>query len=172
MFFGYYFCLHFIFLNSVSKLRNMNQQLELILYLTCSIYPIHLSCTSIAYHSTDSETRASPQFCPHVQIEYLANYQHCIRGSTALQWRNLMQTESQLINSEITGSCLPKCPYGKGISNPLAEKGSGAPCEFPHLFSYSKSGSIKQIKQCECAWACMCVCMCAQMHVYVFASIL
>lgn len=141
-----------------------------LLYLTHSIYPIYLSCISKAHHSADSETRASPQFCLCLQIEYLASYQHCIRGSTALQWRNLMQTESQLINSEITGSCLPKCPYGKGISNPLAEKGSSAPCEFPHLFSYSKSGSIKQIKQymhrcvhvngCARAIACLCICSC------------
>lgn len=111
----------------------------------------------------------SPQFCPCLQIEYLANYQHCIRGSTALQWRNLMQTESQLINSEITGSCLPKCPYGKGISNPLAEKGSSAPCEFPHLFSYSKSGSIKQIKQYmrRLVRVHVSVCVCNCMFIYL-----
>lgn len=50
---------------------------------------------------------------------------------------------SQLINSEITEPCFPKCPDGKGISNPLSKKGSSAPREFPHLFSYSKSSSIK-----------------------------
>lgn len=132
--------------------RQTSRPSTFILYLTRGIHPIYLSCISIAHHSADSDTRASPRFCLCLQIEYLANYQHCIRGSTALQWRNLMQTESQLINSEITGTCLPKCPYGKGISNPLAKKGSSAPCEFPHLFSYSKSGSIKQIKQYMRRW--------------------
>ena len=149
--------------------NHVGSSFTFILYLIGSIYPI--SCISMAHPNADSETRVSPQFCLCLQIEYLANNQHCIRGSTALQWRNLMQTESQLINSEITGSCLPKCPYGKGISNPLAEKGSSAPCEFPHLFSYSKSGSIKQIKTVY-VYVGARVCTCVSLHVYVFAFVM
>lgn len=99
--------------------------------------------------SANSDTKEGPPtFCLCLQIENLAEHQNTVSGlQRALQWRNLMQTESQLINSEISATCLPKCPYGKGISNPLAKKGSSAPCEFPHLFSYSTSGSIKQIKR-------------------------
>lgn len=79
---------------------------------------------------------------------------------------NLMQGESRLINSEITGACLPKCPYGKGISNPLAKEGSSAPCEFPHLFRYSNSGSIKLIKQYTRT------CQGGRPGVYVFVAIM
>lgn len=56
-------------------------------------------------------------------------------------------------------------PMGKESPIHYPRGRSGAPCEFPHLFSYSKLGSIKQIKQQ------VCVCVRAHEHMPLFVHL-